>query len=642
MTGTSWFPIARYCGSIDDLRMNEAETEKNSDSLERPVESLLLAFMESLLYFFAANTAIYHLWLLLNLKVSGFLWVIPLTLVPVAIVISRRRALWKRSWNASEEGKFLAAVCLLGLVTGYSVLVFGHERGDDVQYFHRGVLQARSLDRPFVKTIELYEIRGMPESAVAFLPSYEPLTGVAAALFGADPLGVFHNWIPVLWSVAWLVSYLLIYRKMGLSRALSVAATVAAYLFLFLDSNLHRSFGAATFIKLGHGKAVVWSVLVPLVILFGFRFFERPSLERWLPCLALTLCGLGFSGSGLFLIPGMLLVVSVACVIEGRSSKASWIRAVQLNLASIYSVAVVLMMLTGVLRNYDLPGYFVSYPNSWTSNLGLVIEKTEILRDVAILLLLPLVSLRARWAARLMVVSATVGALYLNPWFGPSLLKALTAGAYWRLAYMLPLPLCAGLLVSVGNLAHGRRKVLSIAVGGVILLLIASNVERTVVDVPSAFIKRPSEYRFNVDELNLVNAIREDVAGRHLLVPHGVVHLLPLLDPEVELEATRIGQTEVDFDKAGRAEEGRRRALAQRLITKCQLRPDAKAAFRQSVANGVDAVMVRQCTGKNLGRLIDFIETTGAWSEEYRGQGHIMLLREDEKPVLSAKDGGED
>jgi hypothetical protein len=121
-------------------------------------------------------------------------------------------------------------------------------------------------------------------------------------------------------------------------------------------------------------------------------------------------------------------------------------RAVMLNVAAVYPVIVSLVFYVGLVplgQQVNLAGD--SRP--WLTVLAAIGDGWTFAWYATLLLLVPWLTLGGREARTVVLLSLACVALCFNPIAGPLLSRILSA-VYFRLFYMFPLPLCAGLAVA--------------------------------------------------------------------------------------------------------------------------------------------------------------------------------------------------
>lgn len=594
-----------------------------------PAEEVLLFPVEVLIAVFASATLGYHVSVLFQLPVK--LAVVPVLLCLAALcpwLLTRSKTL--RSLEG--VGGLALGVLLLGSSLAVFTLVTSRPDADDVQFFHRGLKQVERLDEPFIVADQTFDVPDLPRSAAGVVAVYELLVALAAHTVGTDPLQAYHNVVPVVAALLVVLVYVLLYRRSGLDRLAACAATACVFVFLFFDANLHRSLGNVTIMRLWHGKALIWTLCLPWVLLLVRRYWERPGPGRWLPICLLAIAAVGLSGSGLFLVPALVLAAGLAQLLVGGIT-AQHLKTFALLMGTLgYSALLLMLMITGVLENLDLASHFAGWPGTWASNVALVVDgPAEWARGFVLLFLVPWLCPRSSMGKYLVVLSGIVLVLFFNPWTGAWLLKWLTAGAYWRLAYLFPLPLCAGLTIACLRWrgARPRRVLAQVSVAALALLAVGFASRHSVLapsqELPPVWLKRPWELRFVPQDLAFSRAVRERVRGRHLLAPTEIVVPLALLVPSATFESARSFQTARRFTLRGQPEEGRRRVAAQQAISECTRTPAAEAALVQSVRGGVDRIIVRDCGAASLDRLMELLLPTGRWDIAENVHGYVLL-----------------
>ncbi|MCP3982764.1 MAG: hypothetical protein GY723_00150 [bacterium] len=582
-------------------------------------------------------TLAYHLIASLQLA-AHWIW------LPFVLILSAAGGASVRCWRQelrADPGdlRLFSGALLLGSVLSLLVLIISRPDADDVQYFHRALLQLRDLGQPFISKEMIHNVPNLPLSSVITVTSYELFVAMAANLLGIDPLFAFHNLGAIAASILFVITYVLLFREFGLGRVASLAATVLVGAFMLTDGNVHRSFGNVTIVRIWQGKAIMWSLMIPLCMLMSYRYMALPRLGRFLPVLMISVVAAGLSSSGLFMVPAMTFAVSLAFVLSRGPTREGLLRACQLNLASSYSACILLAMLLGWLPTFPLEQLFTEWPATWAKNLQLVIDGPWTLaRNLILLTIVPAVLLPVASRRFVVMLSLVLAGLFTNPVTGPVFLEILHAGAYWRLAYLFPVPLCAGLLAG-SVLAVGRRPrehAAKIAVGLLAFASIAVAYEHSPVAPPPGrspvWRKQPTEYRFPPRELDFSREVASLLGGRSLLAPESIVHVLPLLNPDVQLEAARAFQTRFTFDIAGQGDEGIRRARAQLFVTGCRRSPERVAALKLSIDGGVDAVVLGGCRpAAQLAMRRLLASYGGIWKLARRSGGYTLLLRTGEK-----------
>lgn len=542
-------------------------------------------------------------------------WVMPVSACLTTLLLGIRLRSWYRTptrlTDPGEAFSIIAGLFALGLVLGVISTMLNRPDTDDISYFHRALVQLGNLDKPLIVTDTLYRstcLPGMP--SVQLISSYEMLVAFAAHLLGADPLWLYHNGPAAMTAFLIPIVYYLVFREFGLSSRKSLLAVVGTIIFLFLDGNLHRTYGNFAFVRLWQGKAIFLTLLLPYILRCCYRFFRRPSRENWALTLMTGICAVGLTSSGFFLVPIFVLASSTALFFSSLPTRSTPVfrlalKAFVLNLSSAYCVAILVALVLGLVPS----GYDVRALNNvlremtigtWWQSLSMVWGKGWSLVWYAMcMFLLPWMALKRIDALIVCSVSLVLVLVFFNPLLGPVWFHAFHQ-IYWRLALLCPVPLGAGLILPIiADLIQGARRSPSTCFKGAVLVgstavFLLHFQMATISPGNRVSIKRPSEYRFNHKVLRFCRTIAPLLASRSVLAPPEVVFVLSLLDTSIRFEALHNPlDTRFIFRIAGDPREGSRRLLAQALVACNTHAEGAKNALRHSAMAGVSAIVVR-------------------------------------------------
>lgn len=609
------------------------------------VDEVLFVPLEALLFVFASWTLAYHVCLLLALPARLLVLPFALCFGPLVAVSWRRWLGVFRRFGAFRGGRgLLVALGGVSLLGAAFALVVSRPDPDDLAFFHRALVQLGHPELPFVLHDTTHNQPGLAAISLTHtLTSYEHLVAMAASWLGLDPLWVYHNAAAALVMGLFPVVYFLLYRGFRLSPWTSLAATVLALGFLLVDGGPHRSFGNFGPVRCWQGKVVLVMELLPLVVLMVLRCLRRPSRRNLLLAAAAAVCAPGLSGSGIFLVPILVFAVSVAYVVGYGPGRTRVRRALLVNLAAGYCTLLALGFAVGVLPGPTDTTVWNGWGSpTWWRNLALVVEGPWVLaRDLLILLALPLLALPRPWGRVPVLLTLALCAVFANPLAGPFWIERLYTTGYWRLAYLFPLPLCAGLVggVVLASLRAGGRRGVKVLAVGVLGWVAVVAFEATVLE--RAFWKKPWEYKFLVPSLEASRAAAPLLDSRSVLAPPEIVRVLGLLNPSIRFEATREGETLHLFGNAGLAREGRRRVLAQRCVSESRASQPARQAFlasvrQSSLRRGVDAIVVRSPALATVEALLELptpsweVETLPSTDAAPPMQRYVLLLRRSE------------
>jgi hypothetical protein len=533
-----------------------------------------------------------------------------------------------------------AVAALLGLmalaVTFVSVV--SRPDADDAQFFHRALVQLERKDQPFIVSDQLLDIPDLPQSAVGVVASYELAIALAANAVGIDPVQAYHNISPVVSTTMWVLVTFLLCVEFGLDWKRATVAVLGAFVFLVLDGDLHRSFGNFSLIRIWHGKAVLCSVLVPATLLSTVRFVRSPSIGRWVLVLSCCVASFSLSGSGLFLGPATIAAAGISGLAISTSLRPSLLAYASLIPAVLYPGVILSLMVFGVLDNHDVSHHYSSWPSAWTDNVGLVFGGWASWIFVAVVLSIgPWLSMGWSRAKAIIVYSAAVAVFFVNPVIGPLWLQEITPGAYWRLLYLFPIPLCFGILASSAvfkplglpsNFAVRARVALVL-----IVVVYVAGSRYTVVSPPPGgapvFLKAPWGLRLEPQAREFVDSLPTSIDSSSVLAPRALVPALALLRPDARLYCARAAQTQRRFNILNDPEIGRRRVQAQRYVSQCDpgVRARNLAALERAIAEGISAVLARDCGPAGNSAMLEQLKNRAGWQMVARESGFVAWER---------------
>ncbi|WP_165966425.1 DUF6077 domain-containing protein, partial [Actinomadura sp. 7K507] len=345
------------------------------------------------------------------------------------------------SAGEAEEGRETRWGTPFALLTGAGFAVASlfivNSDGDDAYFVSRSVATAATGEIPLKDVIftpgAADEIAGEPP-----VSSIEVLAGAAARLLGV-PAASFV-WYLLLPAVTFLAIWALwrLVRTWAPRRAVLCFAVAATY--LLWSGTSTASLGSFHLLRMWQGKAILVSVLVPLLFVYLTRWAERRSRADLALLAAAGVAAVGLTSSAAFVVPLVAGAAAVPLIAAGRVRTGLAAFA-----AAAYPVAAGLMVMlfnddTSVAgRVYDGAGSY-----GWVLQQSLL----GVLAGCA-LWLSPLTARRGVPALITAGVAAGLTALVL-----PGVLEATAdlSGAgqvLWRTMWLVPAPVLIGLLATV-------------------------------------------------------------------------------------------------------------------------------------------------------------------------------------------------
>ena len=565
-------------------------------------------------------------------------WIAAPFLVLVGGVLWASRAEWRREARDDAGGWPLAATVVFAVVTGIGSTFLAYYNPDDVNYLHRALVQLGQLGEPIELGQSFYPGPVLPPLTTAHgLTSHELLMAMGANLVGLDPLWAYHKLGEFLGHMLFAFVYVALYRQLGLAPWNALAATVAAFAFCLTDLNIPgRSYGNVQ-IALYNGKVLLWGVGLPMLLLLAHRFLSAPSPIRLLRVGLGAVAIIGLSGSGIFLGPALLGACGAAHLFSARPDRDALLRAAALQAASLYGLSIGMAGVLGLLERPSDLSLFDGFPSDWLGNLALVTDHPAVLvRDLALLIGAPVLALAAREARFLVLITLVLTAVLANGLTGPILIELLTPGAYWRVAYLFPVIVTAGLLVEA-ILRSARvgfaRRILSLTLPVLVLFAFVQARDwpfaRGQAGVAMVRFGPIGAVRMPPVQLRFADEHIDRLRGRHILASSDAFPILALLDASLRFEDGRWARH--TFANAGDPAGGLRRELAGSVVTRCVADGARREAFLQSLRRGVDALVVGPCFRTERGRaaILGLLRADGGpWSAPIPGPGFTLFLQE--------------
>lgn len=536
--------------------------------------------------------------------------------------------------DGAGEAGFALAVLALGAIFGGVSLVLLTPSGDDFNFFHRALWQLDHLFQPIAPGDTAFNVEGLAAiSPLHTLTTWELGVAMSASALGLEPLGVYHNGTVVVVNLLLAAIFALWLRELRFGAAAALLGTLVAFGFCLVDDPHVRSYGIA-YRMLWVGKMVQWLLFFPVALLLALRYLRAPSLHSlWHP----LLCGVaavGLSGTGVFLLPALFGLASLAGLVFQRLDLPHLIRCGSLNFGSLYCLIIAGLVATGTLRQPDdVRAWTDSFPAEWTQNLMLVFgTPAGAVRAAALGLLVPALVLEGRGRRFLVAFALLLLVTFANPLTAPLWMDVVMPGSFWRVALLVPLPVLCGLAVAAafaGVPSRGLAVCVATAALALVLLARFSTAPAERFMPHTRAFKAPLELRFAPAELRFVRAAASELGGRNLLASPGIATTAALLVPSLRLEAARLQDTRHVFANAGRPEEGERRLQAWDWTGRCEQWMSGARAARLSLEAGVDALILRDCGAdtRNEGdrqRLLR--RDSKAWREVVRADGYVLYL----------------
>lgn len=368
--------------------------------------------------------------------------------------------------TASFRTRNWGVVLLVAIAAVVVTLVVNRPDPDDAFYMSIPASLLRFPHAPVLLHDTMYRVADLPLLLPVYrVDSYEVLVGSLSWLTGIPHMEVAYLVLPPLFAVFAVLAWTRLLRRLVPERW--VASLVILFLCVLALGEAHQSYGNFAFVRLFQGKAILATMMVPVIVSAALDFSRDAGVRNWLVLFAAQIAALGFTSSALFVAP---VAAGVTLVSAWSPSMASTRRLAVGLLASAYVIAA-----AGMLAFATHGGH------GFVSDAGMppmlnLIEHTWGAWSTALLL----VALLVAWAfaptpirGRYFTASALLFMLgVLNPYTSRFVADHFTgASTYWRLTWALPIPVFAAVTLSgiVSGLARVRPR---IATGAGIVLLV--------------------------------------------------------------------------------------------------------------------------------------------------------------------------
>ena len=364
----------------------------------------------------------------------------------------------------------------------------------------------------------------------------------------------------------------------------------------------------------------------------------------WL--LLLAIAGVGLSNSALYLIPVVIGCSWVAFfaseLFQRKNQVVFWTqirRGLLLIIPIIYPIGILALLSFNIIaKPTDISGFGPRYM-PWHEAVGWVIGGTaEHWRDAILMIAVPLLIVRGRSGLFIFFYLFAVWLLCLNPLLAPWWMKNILSYCYFRLVYLLQLPLLCALIAAAGSRLSWRRDLVKdrFLTALVISVLIVSfcYTYRGLSILPryaklGIGWKSPRECQLLPANIAFADAADGYIAHAKLLAPTWTASCeLPLLFPEMKVVAPR--SVTHYFTNAGNRDEGILRAQAEAFIRSDksgnpQRLKSLELKFRKVIETGrANAIAVPEAESQRVLKTLKLINPS--WHRVLQAGGLVLML----------------
>lgn len=354
----------------------------------------------------------------------------------------------------------LYAVHALALTCALLTLACVRPRTDDPFYVNMSVGIADHPERPLLAVATMHgPVTDVLPEQTMFVPyrvhSFESLAGYVSYLTGIDAIAVVHFGLATFF--AW-------FAVLALARSFRIVtprhwllALVVTLAYYFVEGSAGRGFANQAFVRMFHGKAVMLTAVVPLILAYGVRFGSRPSLPRFALLALAQISAMGLTSTAIWLAP---ILAMVAVVGATASAKRFAMAAAQAALSSGYVLAMGLWVRAQMAadQRHAIAEAVSTGAHSFTDlafgRMGSAMAQALGGPRTALALLCAFAF--ACVLSETVAVCRVLGALGLvlvaflaNPWLVDFVASSITGAlTYERVFWLLPIPIALGLCAS--------------------------------------------------------------------------------------------------------------------------------------------------------------------------------------------------
>jgi hypothetical protein len=554
-------------------------------------------------------------WLVLLLRLPAKAWFPVCAAFTIAALLLLRPR--KFIWYFSCRGRWTYFLLTLCLATAAVSTFTNRPDSDDIAFSHRAVQAAMDLDRPFALGDTAHDQSGLPPlTPLHVFTSVEVTTALVARALHISQILAIHQGLGTIANLILPLVYFLLLRFCRIPTSRASLGTLAVLITFLMSGNAHRDWGNFTLLRSWQGKCILVALMVPLGMLFSLRFVQFGRRRDFLRLHAANIAGIGLSGTGLFLMPFVIGVASIGAWLAMGAPRNPGKRMCLVASVLVFPALVAILPWTGLLPRIGDISFYQSggWPTAYLDNLALVFDRRSLILDIALLGTVIVLGRRNSQIKGLLIYLFLCALLITTPGARDLLLRIVTPGAYWRLAYAFVVPLWAGLATAAlcrwAAQREGRRVMATV----VAILLIGGTGWAKVPALNRAVLAKPG-LKFPQQDLLAAQQIAATTQhGAVVLADYRVVTALGLLRPDLRFIVTRPVDTEMIFSNANRKTEGALRAAVGMALATCDFSKIESIKVAKTWPRLQEIVTSTRCTQESVRQGLGL---TDAWHEAY-------------------------
>jgi hypothetical protein len=300
---------------------------------------------------------------------------------------------------------------------------------------------------------KVYEIANakpfaFPRAAAPYYPTaYEFVEAATSYVAGVDFLSIYYIGAPFIVGLLGALCLIICLRSLGISVDQAACATLLLIPLMLLMGETHRSFGNVTLLRAFQAKFVFFIIGLPLFSSVSIAYFRNRNWSTWSALGILTLALGGVTTSALVMLPLLALLLSASWWLTHfrHQRHPGYLLIYGVSLAPVIVFAIDFRRFATAWVQYGST-VNAGFPDSFWGQFKLVY--TDGLAPISLMVSLAALTVclrKAKTNAFILTWSALAILALLNPVLAPWIMRHLTTeNIYWRLFYLLPMPLLWG------------------------------------------------------------------------------------------------------------------------------------------------------------------------------------------------------
>ncbi len=269
-------------------------------------------------------------------------------------------------------------------------------------------------------------------------------------LTGIPLLFLYHVLGSMLAGAALPIIYFFLFSKIFRKPGAVVVGALATSLSLLVLRE--GGIGYNAFIHVWIGKAILVLLVLPLVAAYGMQFLHQPNRTNWTLLFLSSVCSVGMSSSGTFLVPSLLLALGTGYLLFSNSQpiKHRFINVCLLGTGALYPVSIGLYLYSYATKyiepNLEVFGVkkIPVFPGAFHAYLGSPGSATSIVAYLAVIWLAFSDFKKYRGVIGWLLMAIL---LFLNPFVADFVGDHISSRInYNRLFWILPIPTLIGMV----------------------------------------------------------------------------------------------------------------------------------------------------------------------------------------------------